>query len=276
MRPRGTDSYGRAMSTEQTFQIPLSAAEAYEERFVPSIFAEWAPHTIEAAGLRPGGRLADLACGTGIVARTAADITSPDRIIGVDLNEAMLTVAARVAPAIEWRQGDVEALPLDDDSVDAVTCQMAMMFFPDLVAAFAEMCRVVRSDGRVGVVVPASLDAQPAYRPFVEIASRHAGPGASELLNTYWRCGDLDQLAGAARAGGLELADGRLRTGTAAFESAEDFVTTEIAGSPLAEQLDQPTIDRIVAEVADELAAYDRDGRFDIPIVCAVVSLTPA
>lgn len=276
MRRRRVDSYGRAMSTEQTFQIPLSAAEAYEERFVPSIFAEWAPHTIEAAGLRSGGRLVDLACGTGIVARTAAELTSPDRIVGVDLNQAMLTVATRVAPSIDWRQGDVADLPVEDNSADAVTCQMAMMFFPDLTAAFAEMRRVVRDDGRIGVVVPAALEAQPAYRPFVEIASRHAGPDARDLLNTYWRCGDLDQLAEAARVGGLELVDGRLRTGTAAFESADDFVTTEIAGSPLAEQLDQPTIDRIVAEVGAELREYDREGRFDIPIVCAVVSLIPS
>ncbi len=39
------------MSTEQTFQIPLSAAEAYEERFVPSIFAEWAPIILDAVDL---------------------------------------------------------------------------------------------------------------------------------------------------------------------------------------------------------------------------------
>ena len=54
----------------------------------------------------------DVACGTGIVARTAADLVAPDgTVVGVDLNEAMLTVARRVRPDIEFRQGNADALP---------------------------------------------------------------------------------------------------------------------------------------------------------------------
>ncbi len=107
------------MSTEQTFQIPLSAAEAYEERFVPAIFAEWAPHTVEAAGVAPGHRVVDVACGTGIVARTAARITDPQLVTGVDLNEAMLTVARRIDGSIDWRRGDAADLPVDTATADA-------------------------------------------------------------------------------------------------------------------------------------------------------------
>jgi ubiquinone/menaquinone biosynthesis C-methylase UbiE len=50
--------------------------------------------------------------------------------VGVDLNEAMLTVARRVRPDLEWQQGDVAALPFPDGSFDVVLCQMALMFFP--------------------------------------------------------------------------------------------------------------------------------------------------
>ena len=58
--------------------------------------------------MKPGDAVLDVACGTGIVARTAADIVGSDgRVVGVDLNEAMLAVAARVRPDLEWRQGDV-------------------------------------------------------------------------------------------------------------------------------------------------------------------------
>src|SRR5215472_12207007 len=120
-------------STERTeaFQIPIEAAEAYEAAFVPAFFAQWAPILCDAAGLGAGQKVLDVACGTGIVARTAAERVGPAHVTGVDLNQAMLTVARRVRGDIDWRQGDAAALPLADRSFDAVLCQMALMFFPD-------------------------------------------------------------------------------------------------------------------------------------------------
>ncbi len=255
--------------------IPTEAAEAYEARFVPAIFAEWAPRILDAVGVGPGSRVLDVACGTGIVARTALEQVGTDGVVvGVDANDAMLTVARRVGPDIDWRRGDVTALPVDDDDFDAVTCQMALMFFPDRVAAFAEMARAVRPDGRVAVVVPAALDAQPAYRPFVEIAESHTGPEARSLLGTYWNCGDLDELVAQAAAGGLQAVHRSTMVGTAHFPTALEFVDTEIQGSPLAERVDDDTARRIGAEVAERLAGYAEPRSFDVPLVCHVLAFT--
>ena len=257
------------MSTAETFQIPLEVAETYERTFVPSIFAEWAEALVDAAGIDGGKSVLDVACGTGIVARTALDRVGPEgAVTGLDRNQAMLTVAGRVAPEIDWHLGDAAALPFDDQSFDAVTCQMALMFVPDRRQALAEMARVVRAGGVVGVDVPAGLDAQPAYRPFVEIAARHAGPEARSLLGTYWACGDLDALAADAIAAGLDVLDRRTRTGTARFESSDAFVATEVEGSPLVDRLDDETYRRIRADVATELASYRTDaGAFEVPLV---------
>jgi len=74
-------------------------------------------------------------------------------------------VARRVRGDIDWRQGDVAALPLADRSFDAVLCQMALMFFPDRITALREMARVTVPSGTVAVLVPASLDAQPPTSP---------------------------------------------------------------------------------------------------------------
>ena len=60
----------------ETFQLSVEAAEVYESQFVPALFAEWAPHLVEAGGVAPGQAVLDVACGTGVVARTAADPTS--------------------------------------------------------------------------------------------------------------------------------------------------------------------------------------------------------
>src|SRR4030095_9389410 len=112
--------------------------------------------------------------------------------VGVDVNPAMLSVARRVRPEIDWREGDAASLPFPDDSFDVVLCQMALMFFPDRVQALREMARVVTERGTVGVVVPAVLASQPAYAPFVEMAARHAGPDAIALLGAYFACGAPD------------------------------------------------------------------------------------
>jgi len=129
------------MAQTETFQLSAVAAEAYESTFVPALFAEWAPHLCDLAGVRPGQRVLDVACGTGIVARVAADrLAGAGRVVGVDLNEAMLAVARRVRPDVEWRQGDAEALPFPPASFDRVLCQMALMFFPDRARARPSSC----------------------------------------------------------------------------------------------------------------------------------------
>src|SRR5262245_50428962 len=177
-----TGDGGTVMAQTETFQVSAAAAEAYESTFVPALFAEWAPHLCDLAAVGPGQRVLDVACGTGIVARVAADrLGGAGHVVGVDLNDAMLTVARRVRRDLEWRQGNAEALPFPPASFDRVLCQMALMFFPDRARALREMRRVAAVGGVVALVVPASLGDQPAYGPFVEMATRHAGPEAASL-----------------------------------------------------------------------------------------------
>ena len=126
---------------------------------MPAIFAEWAPLLVDTGRVEPGQSVLDVACGTGIVARTAADrLAGTGRVVGLDLNAAMLAVARRVRPDLEWRQGDVAALPFPHGAFDRVLCQMALMFFPDRAAALREMARVAAPGGVVAVCVPAALD----------------------------------------------------------------------------------------------------------------------
>jgi SAM-dependent methyltransferase len=132
----------------ETFNIALEQAEAYEQRFVPALFAQLAPWMVDQIDLRPGQPVLDVACGTGIVARTVAERVGPGSVTGVDRNEAMLTVAGRLRPDIDWRHGDVAALPFEDGTFAVVLCQSALMFFPDATAALAEMARWRRRVGQ--------------------------------------------------------------------------------------------------------------------------------
>jgi ubiquinone/menaquinone biosynthesis C-methylase UbiE len=257
----------------ESFELSIQAAEFYESAFVPAFFAQWAPILCETAGVTSGQAALDVACGTGIVARAAADLVAPGgSVVGLDLNEAMLTVAGRVRPDIEWRQGNAEALPFDDECFDVALCQMALMFCPDRVKALAEMRRVVRAGGSVALAVPGRLDTQAAFAPFVAMAGRHAGSDAMSLLSTYFVCGDLDELTSLVRSAGLEVASARSLTGAYRAPSVDAFVTTEVESTPLLERISDDVYKSIRAEAHDVLRPFTNDdGSVEAPFECNIV-----
>jgi ubiquinone/menaquinone biosynthesis C-methylase UbiE len=250
------------MSTSETFQLSLDAAEAYESRFVPALFREWAGFLVEHAGVRPGQRVLDVACGTGIVARTAADLTGePGAVTGLDLNDAMLTVARRLRPDIGWQQADAAELPFPDDSFDVVLCQSGLMFFPDVPKALSEMARVVvLGGGTVAVQVWDRRESQPAYAPFIEVAAAHSGPEALDLLSTYFNRGDLEELKTALTSVGLEVSGTRTETTTLRFPSVDAFVMTEVNSTPLAERLSDDVLRTIVEDSREALRSFGVEG----------------
>ena len=139
------------------FSAP-GVADAYDDVLVPRLFAPCAVVLLARLGLTPGETLLDVACGTGIVARLAASVLGPaGRVLGRDLNQPMLERGRthRLPPdsaPVELGVAPAAALDLPDGSVDAVTCQHGLQFFPDPVAALAEAHRVVRPGGRIALV----------------------------------------------------------------------------------------------------------------------------
>jgi ubiquinone/menaquinone biosynthesis C-methylase UbiE len=95
----------------QLGQLNRSAADVYEEFFVPALFLEPARLMARAADIKPGQLVLDVACGTGVLARQIAQETSPGCVTGIDRNEGMLSVARRLAPEISWQNGLAETLP---------------------------------------------------------------------------------------------------------------------------------------------------------------------
>ena len=252
----------------ETFQISTQAAELYEHKFVPALFGEWAEHLVHAAEVSPGQAVIDVACGTGVVARAVADrLSGSGRVVGVDINEGMLAVARRIRPDIEWHHGDALQLPFADASFDAALCQASLMYFPDQVKALAEMARVVRSEGTVAVQVWAHLDAQPGYRVFAEIVTRHAGRDAIDLIGSYFSLGDLDLALGLFKQAGLRVCATRTRQGAVRSDSIDEFVKSEIESTPLIDRIDDDVYSRILEESREALGAFVTDrGRGEIPI----------
>src|SRR5262245_65938691 len=141
--------------------------------------------------MKPGDRVLDVACGTGVLAREAADRVGPTgRVTGLDLNEAMLAVARRLRSEIDWRQGDAAKLPFEEGTFDVVVSQFALMFFPDQAAALREMWRVLAPRGRLVVAVCAPVARTKAYSVLASILRRAGGDRAAAMVEGYFAIGE--------------------------------------------------------------------------------------
>ena len=128
------------MATNEQWQLTMKAAELYERCPARYILGPWAPLLVETAHVAAGERVLDVACGTGVVARAAAERAGRrGRVVGIDLNPGMIAVAQSL-PAIdgapiEWLERSALDLGLDDASFDVGRCQQGLQFFPDRPAA---------------------------------------------------------------------------------------------------------------------------------------------
>jgi SAM-dependent methyltransferase len=110
-----------------------------------------AAQLVKHARIASGQRVLDVACGTGVVAITAARAGA--RVTGLDLTPELLAVArdnARTAAVdIDWHEGDVEALPFPDAGFDVVVSQFGHMFGPRPDVTIGEMLRVLKPGGTI-------------------------------------------------------------------------------------------------------------------------------
>jgi ubiquinone/menaquinone biosynthesis C-methylase UbiE len=124
--------------------------ENYDRYLRPLLFEPYAHDLARRLEVRPGMRVLELACGTGILTRhLRGKLDAGARLTATDLNQAMLECARKRlgSDAAEWRQADATALPFANGSFDAVVCQFGWMFFPDKAQAAREARRVLVSGG---------------------------------------------------------------------------------------------------------------------------------
>jgi ubiquinone/menaquinone biosynthesis C-methylase UbiE len=265
---------GDRVAEPEEWQVSTAAAEVYESCFVPAIFRAWAGRVADAAVLGEGDKVLDVGCGTGVLAREANQRVGADgAVVGLDLNAGMLSVAARTEPGIEWRHGNAAALPFPDRSFDAVVSQFALMYFRDRVAALREMWRTLAPGGRLAVATWASIDQAPGYQRLVDLALRHGGPEAANVLAAPFVLGDRAELAELFRAAGIPEAEITLHRGSVRFASIEEFVRVEINGSPLAEMVsDEVRAAWVAASEAALVEFVAPTGELVMPIAAQIVT----
>ena len=254
-------------------QVAGSAAEVYEEFFVPALFGQWAEQLLDAVEAGSGERVLDVGCGTGVLARAALDrVGSDGHVAGIDPNDAMLGVARRLGPGVEWTSGVAERLPYPDASFDRVVCEFALMFFTDRSAAIAEMARVLAPGRTVAVATWASLDRAPGYAAMAGLLGELFGDDAADALRAPFVMSDAGELIDLASTA---FSDPVVTThdGVARFDSIDAWMHTEIRGWTLADVIDDEQYDRLVREARRRLERFtDERGRVAFPMPALILT----
>lgn len=262
-----------------------SPAELFESFFGPSLFKPWARVLLEYADPRPGERVLDLACATGVVARLVAPMVGEHgRVVGLDNNPEMLAVARERAEAegvdVAWREADAAETGLPDDSFDLALCQQGIQFFPDPVAALREARRVLDDDGgRIVLNVWQPLERQPVYRAIMEAVARHLGEDVTEVA-TPFMFGGAERLRTVMDRAGFGRVEVHERTLEVEFGEPEKFVAlTVFAAAALLPQFgemeppEQKALVQAIVRDCEDVLEEHRDGdriRFPTPNLIGV------
>lgn len=248
---------------DKRLQAEIDGAGAYEALHVPALFEEWTHRVLDAASVGQGHRVLDVACGTGVLTRAAAERAGEaGAVTGVDPNPGMLTVARRLSGGIRWVEGVAEALPAEDQSFDRVVSQFGMMFFTDRHAAVEEMLRVLVPGGRLAVAVWDSLENTPAYARAVGLLNRMAGSDAANALRAPFVMGDRAELEHLMRQAGMGDVTGTTRTGRARFPGLRAMVEADLRGwlPVMGVDLEEDLILDILSKAEEELAEFVTPG----------------
>jgi SAM-dependent methyltransferase len=244
--------------------------------------SEW---LCDAAGVGPGSRVLDLACGPGPTAAVAAERVRPDgHVTATDLSPEMVAVTLRRKQRLgldrlEVLQMDMQALTLPDASFDAAICRFGLMFCPDPVLGAAEALRVLRPGGRYAVAV---WDL-PAKNPFFTAISAVLGefvpmpppdptaPGVFRLAPP----GELDRVLTTAGFSNIVV---EARPIVLKYASPDEYweIQTGLAAPMRAAMatLTPDEIERLKARVFEALTPYTRGNEISLAAVplCASAS----
>ncbi len=235
------------------------------------------------ADLRPGERVLDVACGTGLVTFRAVDaVGSTGAVVATDLSEVMVTslrdaTTRRGLANVTAERMDAEDLRLPDAGFDAALCALGLMYVPDPRKSIEEMLRVVRPGGRVAVVVWGARN-QCGWAEIFPIVDRRV---QSEVCPLFFQLGTGNTLRLTMEQAGCSAVETERLCITLRYDSADDAVGAAFAGGPVAlaySRFTELVREEAHGEYLDSIEPFRQpDGGYDIPgAFVAAVGRRPA
>ena len=191
---------------------------------------------LEMANFKPGERVLDVACGTGLVTLLAAKAVGPGgEVLGTDISEEMIATATALARAqgianCSFRRMDAEELALEDGTFDVVLCALGLMYVPAPERAVVEMHRILKPGGRsVSAVWGERRNCGWAdIFPIVDARVQ------SEVCPMFFRIGTGDCLERTHAAAGFSNIHTRRFQTTLDYAGAADACEAAFVGGPVA------------------------------------------
>jgi ubiquinone/menaquinone biosynthesis C-methylase UbiE len=275
LRLGGSTERSEAMNEIGFYQtIHTSMPDNYERYFVPAIGGPASKGLLAAARLSPGERVLDVACGTGVVTRAAADaVGSSGAVAGLDINPAMLATARKRAHhSIDWYEASAESMPLPDRSFDVVLCQMGLQFMSNKPAAIAEMHRVLTPGGRALVTVPGP---EPDLLSIMrEALGRRIGADAAAFARTVFSLHDEAEMRKLFEKAGFGEVEVKAATARLHVPEPRDFLRQYICSTPMMGtfmKTDEATRTAFEQDVTDKWEPFRANGgmNFEVRITTA-------
>jgi ubiquinone/menaquinone biosynthesis C-methylase UbiE len=271
------------MEKNITVTSAYKAAETYEQFFVASIYNYWTPLLVERAAPQPGEQVLDVACGTGVVARSIVPLVGVQgKVVGLDINPSMLEVACRQfsrhCDEIDWREGRAESLPFSNNEFDLVTCQQGLQFFNQPTAA-REMHRVLRPKGRAAIAVWQSLDQNPFYQIMFSTIASVFGIPMAEVAKPF-SYGDPDELKSLLVGAGFQTAKVEPLCQMVHFHKVDRFVELTIraasvvipAFATMDGEMQSDLMARVNQKVAGLIKDHTTDGVLSFPMAANIAT----
>ncbi len=220
-------------------------AEAYKRR-LDDIMARGEARgrlrMLELAGVQPGMRVLDIACGPGNITRLVAQQVQPGgRAVGVDLATGMIDLVRRnQPPGSEFAVMDMEHLGFGDREFDVVVCGHGLQFAPDLGQALREAARVLQPHRVLAASVPAPSPDDKVWTLIDSVIDRHLPPALEAIDESMTRktIGDPDRFRAAALAAGFHTATVEVVVEEVVWESARELVSKLLTWWRCATRLD--------------------------------------
>ena len=244
------------------------AAQGYVTSFEAAT-ALFAPALLESAEVRPGAHVLDVACGAGLISGLAA--ARGAEVVGLDFSSNMLIEARKRYPALDFREGDAEALPFNDGAFDAVVISFGIHHFAFPARAVSEAHRVLRSGGKLAFTTWAS-PREHVLHTIVINAVREAGDSSVKLpVAPGGAVNEVEACLGLLRQAGFEPISLRaeILKNPVPVETPERLVEIIEAGTVrmAATLRSQPAAKRaaIVRAIAQGIAPYRTADGYHIP-----------
>lgn len=249
-------------------------AELYDKSW-GNLTKQFIDTLLEAVHIKPGMKVLDIACGPGYVSQNI--FLRKGIPTGVDFSGAMIQLAKKLYPQIEFIEGDAQQLNFADAVYDCVVMNFGMLHLVKPEMAIAEACRVLKKGGSYGFTVWSGPDRSPAAKVMYNNIMKYADQnvGLPEAPDSYL-FSDEQLCVKTLEAKGFEKVKYKNLDVKWIVPSAEYFFETEIkAGvrtASLLKRQTKETLTKIKAAVVNEMQQFYENGKYHLKFCGCIIS----